>query len=82
MSSKSKRGSPKDELRVPRITSEVLRRGVMGKYYGQVIAGGRTITLAGDVAKAFPNESDVNEALRLVQKMREIGKPHKQRKSA
>ena len=42
----------------------------------------RTIELAADVAEAFRSEAEVNEALRLVQKMREIGKAAKRKKTA
>ena len=37
----------------------------------------RMIELAPDLAGAFGSEQEINEALRLVQKMREIGKPAK-----
>jgi hypothetical protein len=42
----------------------------------------RTVELAADVADAFRTEAEVNEALRLVQKMREIGKPVKRKRTA
>ena len=67
-----------DELEIAPFTREQLRRGVMGKYYRHR----RVVALASDVAKVFPNDADVNEALRLVQRMREIGRANRQRKSA
>jgi hypothetical protein len=45
-------------------------------------SGARTVALAPDVAKAFRTEAEINEALRLVQKMREIGRSSKGKKSA
>jgi hypothetical protein len=42
----------------------------------------RTVQLEPDVAKVFRTEAEVNEALRLVQKMREIGKPLKRKQTA
>jgi len=42
----------------------------------------RTVTIAGDVAKDFATDEEINEALRLVQKMRLIGKSASRKKSA
>jgi hypothetical protein len=42
----------------------------------------RTVSLDPDVAQKFHSTEEVNEALRLVQKLREIGKPVKRKKSA
>ncbi len=82
MKKKSNGDLKKDEaLAAAPFTREQLRRGVMGKYFRQASTGRRTITLASDVAKVFRNDSEVNEALRLVQKMRELGRTG-QRKSA
>jgi len=82
MKKKSNGSSKKDDLDIAPFTSEQMRGGVMGKYYRQAMGGRRTVTLESDVAKVFRDEVQVNEALRLVQKMREIGKVSKQRKSA
>lgn len=40
--------------------------GVKGKYVDRYRAGTNLVLLAPDVAKAFPTEADVNEALRLL----------------
>lgn len=48
--------------------------GVRGKYYQRVIKGTNVVVLAPDVARAFPTEAAVNEALRLVVRMAQI--PH------
>ena len=80
MKKKSNGDLHKDEaLAAAPFTEEQLRRGVMGKYYS--LRGRRMVTLASDVARMFRDEAEVNEALRLVQKMRELGKT-KQRKTA
>jgi hypothetical protein len=42
----------------------------------------RMIRLAPDVAEAFRSDEEVNEALRLVRKMRELGRTLKRKKSA
>jgi len=38
----------------------------------------RVVGLDPDVAKAFGTDDEINEALRLVQRMRELGKPRSQ----
>jgi hypothetical protein len=42
----------------------------------------RTVELAPDVARAFGSDAEINEAMRLVQRMREIGKPAKPKQTA
>jgi hypothetical protein len=42
---------------------KVLGRGL---FAGRVKAGGRQVRLAADVAKAFPTEKSVNDALRML----------------
>jgi hypothetical protein len=43
---------------------EDLGQGVRGKYYESFRKGSNLVLLSPDVAKAFPNEEAVNEALR------------------
>ncbi len=43
--------------------------GVRGKYVDRYRAGTNLVLLAPAVAKAFPTEADVNEALRLLMKI-------------
>ncbi len=43
-----------------------------GKYAERYQAGTNVVLLAPDVAEAFPTESAVNEALRLVMRMAQI----------
>lgn len=61
-----------DELRVEYDLSELLKEGVRGKYVDRYNAGTNVVLLAPDVAQAFPTESAVNEALRLVMRMARI----------
>ncbi len=46
-----------------------LRGGVRGKYYKRYSAGTNLVLLQPDVARAFPNEDAVNEALRGLMKV-------------
>jgi len=57
---------PEDELRPEYDLKELLKGGVRGKYVERYRAGTNVVVLAPDVARAFPTEEAVNEALRLV----------------
>lgn len=61
-----------DELRAEYDLSQLLKGGVRGKYVDRYNAGTNVVLLAPDVAQAFPTESAVNEALRLVMRMAQI----------
>ena len=52
-----------DELR-PEYQREDLGPGVRGKYYESYRKGTNLVLLRPDVAKAFPTDDDVNDALR------------------
>jgi len=65
MRAKSK-GVKVDELRPEYDLARLLRNGVQGKYANRYREGTNLVLLAPDVAKAFPTEEAVNEALRLV----------------
>ncbi len=65
MRAKSK-GEKVDELRPEYDLARLLRNGVQGKYADRYRQGTNLVLLAPDVAKAFPTEEAVNEALRLV----------------
>ncbi|MDJ1170821.1 hypothetical protein PMG71_15415 [Roseofilum sp. BLCC_M154] len=54
-----------DELR-PEYDFSQLTGGVKGKYVERYRAGNNLVLLDPDVAKAFPSEESVNEALRLL----------------
>ena len=58
-----------DELRPEYDLRKLLKGGVRGKYAERYRAGTNWVLLDPDVAKAFPNEEAVNDALRLVIKL-------------
>jgi hypothetical protein len=60
------------ELRPEYDLRELLKGGVRGKYVRRYRAGTNLVRLAPDVAKAFPTEDAVNEALRLVIRLTKI----------
>ena len=61
-----------DDLMPEYNLSELLKGGVRGKYADRYQAGTNLVRLEPDVAKAFPTENAVNEALRLVIKMAQL----------
>ncbi len=61
-----------DELRPEYELSELLRGGVRGKHADRHREGTNLVLLAPDVAAVFPDESAVNEALRLVMQLARI----------
>jgi hypothetical protein len=61
-----------DNLRPEYDLRELLKGGVRGKYAKRYRAGTNLVLLAPDVAKAFPTEDAVNEALRLVIRLTKI----------
>ena len=60
-----------DELR-EEYNETVLKNGVRGKYAERYARGTNIVKLAPDVARAFPTEEAVKEALRLVMQMARI----------
>jgi len=67
-----------DELRPEYDMHELLRGGVQGKYVDRYRAGTNLVLLDPDVAQAFPDETAVNEALRLVMRLTEIQRGKKE----
>jgi hypothetical protein len=61
-----------DELRPEYDLRTLLKDGVRGKYVDRYRAGTNLVLLDPDVAHAFPDETAVNEALRLVIQLGEI----------
>ena len=61
-----------DELRPDYDLPELLKGGVRGKDAEPYRAGANPILLDPDVARAFPSEEAVNEALRLVLQLAKI----------
>lgn len=68
---------PDDELRPEYDLKELLKGGVRGKYVERYRAGTNLVLLEPDVAKAFPTEKAVNEALRLVLELSRIPESRK-----
>lgn len=66
-----------DELRPEYDLRELLKGGVRGKYAARYRAGTNLVLLDPDVAKAFPDEESVNEALRLVIRLAELPRSKK-----
>jgi hypothetical protein len=71
MKTRSK-GEKADELRPEYDLAKVLKGGVQGKYAERYREGTNLVLLAPDVAESFPTDEAVNEALRLVIRVRKI----------
>lgn len=61
-----------DELRSEYDMKSLLKGGTRGKYAARYRAGTNLVLLEPEVAKAFPNEKAVNEALKLVMKLKQV----------
>jgi len=61
-----------DDLRPEYDLKSLLKGGVRGKYEARYRAGTNLVLLEPEVAKAFPNEKAVNEALKLVMKLKKV----------
>ena len=61
-----------DELRPEYDMKPLLKGGVRGKYATRYRAGTNLVLLEPEVAKAFPNDKAVNEALKLVMKLKKV----------
>ena len=62
----------KDKLRPEYDMKSLPKRGVRGKYAKRYHAGTNLVLLEPEVAKAFPNDKAVNEALKLVMKLKQV----------
>jgi hypothetical protein len=71
MKPKSKNGKA-DELRPEYDLATLLKAGVRGKYAKRYEQGTNLVLLSPDVARNFPNDEAVNEALRLVIQLKNI----------
>ena len=61
-----------DELRHEYDLAALLKNGVQGKYAKRYEQGTNLVLLSPDVAKDFPTDEAVNEALRLVIQLKKI----------
>ncbi len=68
---------PIDELRSEYDLKSLLKDGVRGKYAARYHSGTNLVLLEPEVAKAFPNDKAVNDALKLVIKLTKIRKDEK-----
>jgi hypothetical protein len=73
---KKPRSKSSDELRPQYDLGELLKEGVRGKYAKAYRSGTNLVPLDPDVKRAFRNEKDVNDALRLVIQLRKVGRVH------
>lgn len=67
-----KKTEPNDELRPEYNMKSLLKGGIRGKYTERYRAGTNLVLLEPEVAKAFPNEKAVNEALKLVMRLKKV----------
>jgi hypothetical protein len=77
MKKKSKREKA-DDLRSEYDLRELLKDGVQGKYADRFREGTNIVLHDRDVAKAFPSDKAVNEALRLVIQLKKLPRSEKQ----
>jgi len=71
MTTKSK-DEKADELRPEYDLDRILKSGIQGKYADRYREGTNLVLLAPDIAEAFATEEAVNEALRLVIRLRKL----------
>ncbi|MBM4033020.1 MAG: hypothetical protein FJ291_14710 [Planctomycetes bacterium] len=64
-----------DELRPEYDLRELLRHAVRGKHAGRYRQGTNLVLLDPAIARAFPTDASVNDALRLVLRLSEIPEP-------
>lgn len=67
-----KQSKNKDELRPEYDMKTLLKGGTRGKYAARYRAGTNLVLLEPEVARAFPNDKAVNEALKLVMKLKQV----------
>ena len=66
----------------PEYDFEALGPGVRGKHYARLMAKSNVVRIAPDLAKAFPNERAVNEALRQLLEIAQRNAPTRRRRAA
>lgn len=72
ISNSNKKNDADDDLRPEYNLAELLKTGVRGKYAERFRAGTNLVLLEPDIAKAFPTDQAVNDALRLVIQLTKI----------
>jgi hypothetical protein len=66
----------------PEYDFEALGPGVRGKHYARLMAKSNVVRIAPDLAKAFPNERAVNEALRQLLEIAQRNVPTRRKRAA
>jgi hypothetical protein len=61
-----------DELRPEYDMKSLLKGAIRGKYAARYRTGTNLVLLEPEVAKAFPNQKAVNDALKLVMKLKKV----------
>lgn len=74
---KKSRGGKDDDLRPEYNLRQLLRTGVQGKYAKRYRQGTNLVLLEPEVARAFPTDSAVNQALRLVIRLNKVPRPRR-----
>ena len=74
---KNSKDETSDELRPEYDLANLLKKGVRGKYSKRFKQGTNLVLLSPDIAKAFPTDEAVNEALRLVIELKRIPRGEK-----
>jgi hypothetical protein len=74
---KNSKDETSDELRPEYDLADLLKKGVRGKYSKRYEQGTNLVLLSRDIAKAFPTDEAVNEALRLVIQLKRIPRGEK-----
>ena len=65
MTTRKRASKRQDELR-KEYDLAALGKGIRGKYYKRAVAGSNLVLLDPELARVFPTEEAVNEALRLL----------------
>ena len=76
---KNSKDETSDELRPEYDLANLLKKGVRGKYSKRYEQGTNLVLLSPDIAKAFPTDEAVNEALRLVIQLKRIPRGEKRK---
>ena len=69
---KNSKDETSNELRPEYDLADLLKKGGRGKYSKRFEQGTNLVLLSPDIAKAFPTDEAVNEALRLVIQLKRI----------
>lgn len=77
-----KHSAPDTGLVPPELDDKFFQRATRGKYLSFIYEASHAVVIDVELRKDFPDQKAVNEALRLVKQLREIGKKRNKRKTA